>query len=150
MYSRGDSGDPVLGIDLDKRVLITACRIGMVGWLYTTYQTIRTEQSGGFEHQLGFPCRLMSFFTTLRPVSGLTDQDLEAFVKQDMIDEYGAERILLRYSQLLNDLRKEFSSASQLPSIEDLCRNLSKIVVYPGFRQYYASSGFLSALCDLL
>ena len=92
----------------------------------------------------------MSFFTTLRPVSGLTDQDLEAFVKQDMIDEYGAERILLRYSQLLNDLRKEFSSASQLPSIEDLCRNLSKIVVYPEFRQYYASSGFLSALCDLL
>ena len=126
------------------------CRAGLACWLLSGFNPPSDELFSLLANATTFPDHLLSFFLSDKGISGLTDRDLDKFVKEDILDEYGPQAFLARFTQLLTDLRDTVSTDSQFRDLNAAINNLSKVVVHVDFRPHYISSGCIRALCNLV
>lgn len=126
------------------------CRTGLLCWLNPSAAEVLQDEVAALESATLFLNHLLSLFDSYTPVSGLTEQDFNTFVREDILDEYGAEAFLSRCTRLLTDARGTVNTDGQFDSLVGSLKNLARVIKHPEFRQRYASSGFVRALCRLL
>ncbi|KZV74114.1 hypothetical protein PENSPDRAFT_749611 [Peniophora sp. CONT] len=140
--------DPQIGVRVSSQAYRMICRIGLLSWLHPNPDPL-ADADDVYHNVTVFSNHLLSFFTAFKKASGLTQRDLDAFVKEDVIGEYGAETFISRFTRAL-ELRDAIHTDSQFDNLNGSLQNVGRILVHPDFRRYYASSGFIRAVCDLL
>lgn len=144
----GCSIDTRTGLGISPQSYRMICRAGLLCWFDPTSDVI-DDRKRAYNDATIFPGHLLSFFGLFRKTTGLTEQDLDTFVKEDILDEYGAEAFLSRFTRLLSELCDMTDTDNHFDNLSSSLENVGRIVVYPAFRQHYTSSGFVRALCDL-
>lgn len=142
--------DDRLNMNVNPEAIKIASRASLLCWFHPFCTQITSAQERLFRFDMPFPSRALSPLTTYQHMFGLTDQDFDAFVREDILEVYGAEAFLVRLTRLLKGLREVVRPESgDTSSVLALLENSGRVVVNPAFRQRYVSTGFLRALCDL-
>lgn len=121
--------------------------MGLVCWFHPTKRSVGPDAA--FEDATVFPRHLLCLYTTFRKPTGLTERDLDLFVKEDILGTYGAQAFMLRFTDLLLEARGLVYTDRHVDNVDTCVDNVRKILAHPECRQYYTSSGFIRALCDL-
>ncbi|KZV74142.1 hypothetical protein PENSPDRAFT_749639 [Peniophora sp. CONT] len=143
---------PNVDIGIRPQIYRMICRAGLLCWFYPDCvpPDLDAEVDGQFKYTVVFPGYFLSVYATSSEASGLTELDLDTFVREDIIGEYGAEAFIVRFTNdVLIDLRGKVHTVKHFNDLNASIRNAKHILVHPEFRRYYTSSGFIQALCDV-
>ncbi|VDB84332.1 unnamed protein product [Peniophora sp. CBMAI 1063] len=127
---------------------LATCRIVLLCWMYPVLEVI--ELPGAEHFAMDFVLRMFSKRTH---ISGLTQSDLDRFVKVDILGNYGAGAFLVQLAHALltrstYKVRTDEAYDHQ-KEVVTLLTSMTGIIVQPEFRTYYSYSGILDAITSV-